>query len=294
MQNITIRTNGMTFGALELGTGDELVLLLHGFPDNARSMLPLMRQFAACGYRAVAPYLRGYGPTDRAPDGDYTVSALSKDVASLIQALSDRPALVIGNDWGALAAMGAAIIAPERVRACVSLGMPPLSRALGHMTFNPRQWYRCRHAFGLAFRADAEEWLMRDNMALVDELWRRWSPTFDPGSDRIEDIKRTLQAPGAVNAVVNYYRHGLNPFNTVHPSAARTVRMSMRTCSRPTLVLRGARDLCMTRMSFWDAHRAFTGPFQLLELPSVGHFMALEAPDAVRTLTTTFIESYTR
>lgn len=293
MQNISIRTNGMTFGALELGTGDELVLLLHGFPDNARSMLPLMRQFAACGYRTVAPYLRGYGPTDRAPDGDYLVATMSKDVASLIQALSDRPALVIGNDWGALCAMGASIIAPERVRACVSLGMPPLSRSLGHMAVNPHQWFCCRHALGLAFRRDAEEWLAQDNMALVDELWRRWSPSYTPEPERIDDIKRTLREPGAVTAAVSYYRQAFNPLKTIPASAARTVRMAMRPSTRPTLMLRGADDRCMSPMSFLDARRAHAGPFQEIVLPSVGHFVALEAPDAVRTLTTAFIESCT-
>jgi len=60
-----IRANGIDFAYLEEGKGP-LVLLLHGFPDTARSWSHQMPALAAAGYRAVAPYLRGYPPKSRA------------------------------------------------------------------------------------------------------------------------------------------------------------------------------------------------------------------------------------
>lgn len=47
------------------------VLLLHGFPDDARSWDIVADGLAEAGYRVIAPYLRGFGPTcfldDRTP-----------------------------------------------------------------------------------------------------------------------------------------------------------------------------------------------------------------------------------
>ena len=58
-----IRANGLEFAYLEEGEGP-LVLLLHGFPDTARTWSHQMPALAAAGYHAVAPYLRGYPPTE--------------------------------------------------------------------------------------------------------------------------------------------------------------------------------------------------------------------------------------
>ena len=57
----TVQANGIQFGFLEMGEGP-LVLCLHGFPDHARSFRHQLPALAAAGYRAVAPYLRGYAP----------------------------------------------------------------------------------------------------------------------------------------------------------------------------------------------------------------------------------------
>lgn len=58
-----VRVNGLEFAYLESGDGS-LVLLLHGFPDTAHSWSHQMPALVAAGYRAVAPYLRGFPPTE--------------------------------------------------------------------------------------------------------------------------------------------------------------------------------------------------------------------------------------
>src|SRR5271165_4696213 len=59
---LRVHANGVDFAVLEQGSG-ELALCLHGFPDHAWSFRPLMGALAAAGYRAAAPFMRGYGPT---------------------------------------------------------------------------------------------------------------------------------------------------------------------------------------------------------------------------------------
>src|SRR3954451_12275598 len=80
--------SGIRFGALEWGprTGP-LVLCLHGFPDTAWTWRRLGPVLAAEGWHVVAPFMRGYGPTDLAPDGCYQLGALVRDVEELHAAL---------------------------------------------------------------------------------------------------------------------------------------------------------------------------------------------------------------
>jgi pimeloyl-ACP methyl ester carboxylesterase len=39
------------------------VVLLHGFPDDPRAWDNVVSALAAAGFRTIAPYLRGFGPT---------------------------------------------------------------------------------------------------------------------------------------------------------------------------------------------------------------------------------------
>src|SRR5882724_13682590 len=102
----SVRAGDLTFHYLEAGSGP-LVLCLHGFPDHARSFRHQLPVLAKAGFRAVAPYLRGYAPTDVPANGPYQSAALAKDTVALLDALSPKePATVFGHDWGALAAYG--------------------------------------------------------------------------------------------------------------------------------------------------------------------------------------------
>jgi pimeloyl-ACP methyl ester carboxylesterase len=111
-----VDANGLHFAYLEEGSGP-LVLLLHGFPDTAHTWDHLRSGIAAKGYRAVSPFMRGYRPT-AIPAHDADQETLARDALALIEALGATEAVVIGHDWGASAAYGAAALAPERVTSC--------------------------------------------------------------------------------------------------------------------------------------------------------------------------------
>src|SRR5437762_4904132 len=103
----TVRAGGVEFAYLEQGDGP-LVLLLHGFPDNALTWDRVASALAGAGYRTVAPFMRGYPPTELPSDGRYDAAALADDVAELIDELGDGgPAFVVGHDWGAFATYAA-------------------------------------------------------------------------------------------------------------------------------------------------------------------------------------------
>src|SRR5215813_8273648 len=116
LRSTTVRANGLEFGLLEAGSGP-LALCLHGFPDTARTWRHLLPVLAGAGFRAVAPFMRGYAPTAVPTDGGYGVGALAADAVALHEALGGgREAVLIGHDWGAEAAYAAAARAPGRWR----------------------------------------------------------------------------------------------------------------------------------------------------------------------------------
>lgn len=59
IRRLCVDANGLSIECLRSGDGDRLALCLHGFPDNAGSMLPVCWRLADEGFTAVAPFMRG-------------------------------------------------------------------------------------------------------------------------------------------------------------------------------------------------------------------------------------------
>src|SRR5689334_24781966 len=108
MRATTVQANGLEFGLLEAGSGP-LALCLHGFPDTAHTWRHLLPAPAGAWFHAVAPFMRGSAPTAIPADGATQLGALVADAVALHEVLGgDADAVLIGHDWGAGAAYGAA------------------------------------------------------------------------------------------------------------------------------------------------------------------------------------------
>ena len=67
-----------------------------------------MPALGGAGFRAVAPFMRGFAPTAIPADGSYTIPDLINDANGLHEALGgDSNAVIIAHDWGALVGWGA-------------------------------------------------------------------------------------------------------------------------------------------------------------------------------------------
>jgi len=258
-----VDANGLRFGYLEQGTGP-LVLLAHGFPDTAFTWDRALPALAEAGYRAVAPFMRGYAPTEIPADGAYGTDTLGKDLVALILALGADAAIVVGHDWGASGAYAAASMAPERVRLLVTVGIPhPRS-----IKPTPLLTWRLRHFFALR-RKGAAERIRRGDYAEIDALWRRWSPAWTaiPPAET-EAVKAAFREPGCLEAALGYYR-------------ALSVRLPpslMLPISVPTVAFAGEHDGIMAPRAYEKARRCFTGPYEVVQVPG-GHFMHREHPE---------------
>jgi pimeloyl-ACP methyl ester carboxylesterase len=258
-----VDANGLRFGYLAQGQGP-LVLLVHGFPDTAFTWDRALPALAEAGYRAVAPFTRGYYPTEIPADGAYDAETLGKDVVALILALGADAAIVVGHDWGASAAYAAAAMAPERVRLLVTAAVPhPRS-----LRPTPGLLWKVRHFVTLS-RKGAAERIRRGELAHVDELWRRWSPAWKkiPPAET-EPVKAAFREPGCLEAALGYYR----------ALSARLPPSHRLPIAVPAVAFAGEHDGIMTPRHYEKARRCFTGSYEVIQVPG-GHFMHREHPE---------------
>jgi pimeloyl-ACP methyl ester carboxylesterase len=285
----TVQANGLNFGYLEMGQGP-LALALHGFPDLPRTFRYQMVALAAAGYRVVAPYMRGYAPTEVPANGSYESAALAQDALALMDALSQQPGrvpvTVLGHDWGAAAAYGAASMAPERIAKLITMAVPHgVTKAL---VTNPaqqrRSWYM--FFFQMSF---AETAVSYKDFAFIERLWEDWSPGWQVPSDEMAALKATLKQPGVLKAALNYYRHSLNPA-LQSPTLAAIRAHSGDPIQVPTLYIHGANDGCVGAELTQGIEADFAKGLQKHIIPGAGHFVHQEQPQAVNDLILSFLK----
>jgi pimeloyl-ACP methyl ester carboxylesterase len=268
VRSATVRANGLQFGVLEAGSGP-LALCLHGFPDAAYTWRHLLPVLARAGFHAVAPFMRGYAPTAVPADGAYHLGALVADAVALHEVLGgDANAVLIGHDWGAEAAYGAAAFAPDRWRRLVTLAVPPA--ALDEVLFS--DYEQLKRSFYLFMFRDpagfAETVVARDDLAFLDELWRDWSPGFQPG-EHLARVKDCLRQPANLAAALGYYR------------TAADQEAAGRQAPQPTLYLHGTRDGCIGVDLVRGAERLLAPSSRMIVIDEAGHFLHLEQPGQV-------------
>lgn len=257
-----ITANGVDFGYLESGAG-ELVILAHGFPDTARTWDWLRPRIADLGYRVVAPFMRGYYPTEVPGDGSYDSDTLGRDLLALIGALGEARAILIGHDWGASAVLSAAGLEPERVRRVVTTIPHPAT-----MQPSLKLLWGVRHFFTLR-QGGAAQRVAKDDFAEVDELVQRWSPTWTIPRGAFDDVKEAFKQPGCLEAALGYYR-------ALSPLPPKGHRQPIQV---PGVAIAGVDDPILEPWRFHHAAPIFRAGYRVLYVPG-GHFAHREHPKA--------------
>lgn len=282
-----VRANGLEFGYLEVGDGP-LALCVHGFPDAPWTWRYLLEALAEAGYRAVAPFLRGYAPTEVPADGLYQPGAIAADINALHAALGgDADAVLVGHDWGAVATYGAVAHQPRRWRRAVAASVPPpttVAKAfLGYDQLR-RSWYM--FFFQSPF---AEGVVAMDDLAFLDRLWADWSPGHDAGED-LPRVKDCLRDPANLAAALGYYRASIgagprsDDLDAIEAAGATPIDI-------PMLYLHGAEDGCMGVGLVDDGVLAslVAAESRVEIVADAGHFLHLERPEVVNRLIVDFV-----
>jgi pimeloyl-ACP methyl ester carboxylesterase len=269
-----VEANGLRFEVTECGKGDRLALCLHGFPECAFSWRYQMPVLAQLGYRVWAPNLRGYGRSSRPGRvADYHVDHLVADVEGLIRAADARETLLIGHDWGGGVAWMTALADRCPLAGLVVINCP-------HPTLFAQGLYRWpqirRSWYVFAFQVPLlPEFLLRRHEA------RAIAGTFlDMAVDRSrfpEDVldvyRRQALEPGALTAMLNYYRANRRVLHEPRPDLERPV-------TTPTLLIWGEADTALGKELTVGTDR-LVSDLTVHYLPGVSHWAQQEAPEIV-------------
>jgi pimeloyl-ACP methyl ester carboxylesterase len=289
MEQGTITANGLDVAYLVDGPADgPLALCLHGFPDTAHTWRHLLPELAAAGFRAVAPFLRGYAPTAVPADGRYQTGALVQDANALHEALGGTgDAVLIGHDWGALATYGAVAHEPGRWRRAVTAAVPPTG-AIGMSLFTYAQLQRSWYMF-FFLSPLAEVALPLDDYSFIDGLWRDWSPGYDATWD-VARVKESIGDPGRIVAAIGYYR-ALYDSSLQVPELAAQQAAALAPTPKPTLYLHGRDDGCMLLESVGHPLDFMAQGSEMQVVDGAGHFLHLERPDVVNARIVEFLKT---
>lgn len=262
-----------------------LVLCLHGFPDTAWTYRRIGPLLGANGFRVVAPFSRGYCPTQIPSDGDYHIGALMFDALAVHRHLGSPPdAVLVGHDWGGFTALALAAHPDSPFATVIALATPVLHgfRSAGPRLLRrlPRQALNSWYVLYQQLPALPERTLHR----VIARLWRDWCPPGYDATDDLDHVRAALPDRAHRTAAISYYRQQFQPrrqhtaYRTWHRSWRR---MPMR---RPVLLLHGARDGALDPdLATISAGGLKDGSAHQV-LADSGHFPQLDEPERVNAL----------
>jgi len=258
------------------------VILLHGFPYDIRAYEEVTARLVAAGRRVLTPYLRGYGPTrflsaDTPRSGQQ--AALAQDLLYFMDALNISSATLAGYDWGGRAACIVAALWPERADALVTgngYNIQNIPKALEpespeHEYQYWYQWY---------FHSErGRRGLEQNRYGLCRLLWHLWSPNWDFASATFARTAVSFDNPDFVDVVVHSYRHryALVPGDPA-VAAIEDRLIAQPDIGVPTVAMDGDGDGVMASGGCAGHAHHFTGPYERVVVPRVGHNLPQEAP----------------
>ena len=115
-----------------------LVIFVHGWPELSISWRHQLPCFAALGFRAVAPDMRGYGRSSvYARHEAYAIEESVRDMIELLDALGRDKAVWVGHDWGSPVVWSVASHHPDRCHGVANLCVPYIAKGFAPQALMP-------------------------------------------------------------------------------------------------------------------------------------------------------------
>jgi pimeloyl-ACP methyl ester carboxylesterase len=273
----TFRRGDLVFDVHDSGPADgEPVVLLHGFPQDARAFDRVAPTLHSAGLRTLAPDQRGYSPGARpAGRAAYALREVVDDVLALLDAAGLESAHVVGHDWGGVAAWALAAWHPWRVRTLTVLSVPHPA-AMSQAMLHSDQAVRSSYIGFFQVPRVPERALLAGNGAVLRKVLRSGGLP----DDLVDDYVSRMQEPGALTAALNWYR--------ALPTGARTPVGTVRV---PTLHVWGDADAFLGRAAIEASSEFVAAPYRLEVLEGVNHWLPELAADRVGELLTAHVRT---
>ena len=257
------------------GDGEDLVILLHGFPEfwySWRHQIPALAEFT----RVVAPDLRGYNLSDKPSEtSEYEIEKLVGDVIGLIDHFGCEKAALVGHDWGAAITWATAARFPDRVSKIACLQVPPPQIWKRNQTRKQllASWYMFFFQM-----PKIPEWRMRkDDFALLASRLKTTTASRGVFTDEdIERYKESWHRRGALTGALNYYRANVlkRILGKPDPSSQDKIKV-------PTLFIYGEQDHAILPETVEGVGDAIHADYTEIRIPEAAHWVQLEAKEKV-------------
>jgi pimeloyl-ACP methyl ester carboxylesterase len=270
-----MKVNGLTFHVQQAGEGPDLILI-HGLTGDLSIwfLCKAMTELAKT-HRVTAFDLRGHGYSEVPPTG-YTSADHSADVLGLMDAIGAPHAKLVGHSFGAVIALQAATIAPERVDALVL--SDPYFPALRHLEDLSR-WGHWQ-----VFQQEAAD----AGVSLSSEHWYDLGKFFDQvrhlDGEKLLQFRRAVGLPG-LNRLLRLGQTTAGDDSKVEAGLTAEKILAIR---QPTLALYGEFSPFLSTANYLVEHLP---DCRSVLVPGAQHRAPEENPEAFTAALKEWIES---
>jgi pimeloyl-ACP methyl ester carboxylesterase len=279
-----VGTNGIKLHYVTQGEGP-LMLMLHGFPEFWYSWRHQIPEFAK-DYKVVAVDLRGYNDSDRPKaKSAYVMDEFVKDVKGVIEGLGYESCVLVAHDWGGAIAWAFAYEHLEMVDRLIVMNLPHPAIFAERIRKPGRQMLRSWYVFFFQIPRLPEWWLRRSDYKAIGQAFEGMAVNKRAFSKAdIEAFKDSAARPGALTAMVNYYRN-------VFSGGLRQRNREWPVLEIPTLMIWGENDSALGKELTYGTER-FVKDFRIKYIPNCSHWVQQEQPDLVNRYMREFLDQY--
>jgi pimeloyl-ACP methyl ester carboxylesterase len=246
------------------------MILIHGFATSNLVWSKVFLDFAAGGFRVIAPDLLGYGYSDKPRDLDYTIARQAEMVVDFMKQLGIERTVLVGSSYGAAVAATVALDHPAMVEKLILVGA---------VNNNRPTRYLLMRLFGSPIIGDILSPLLVGSRLLLRKRMKR---VYDKHSwvldeRRVDARHLPLRTRNAHRAIIR----------TVRRWDAERVSRDAHLLTQPTLLVWGDTDREVPLQDGERLHEAIPGS-RLIVFRDCGHLPHEEYPERFTRLVVEF------
>jgi pimeloyl-ACP methyl ester carboxylesterase len=258
--------NGVNLHYIVAGEGP-VVLCMHGWPQNHREFLPVIRKLAD-KYRFIAPDLRGYADSDK-PFSGYEPKTIAQDMLELLAVERVDRCHILSHDLGGPPSVALAYLAGDRAVSLSTIETPFFGlKYPGYVDPRVPYWHLSMH-MNMDITASLVE-------GREDRYLRHFFRDFAYNPDAVpqEEVERyvaQMRQPGNLRASLNHYGY-------IPQMAEQTAELTRQKLKVPMLAWGGARSFgthCI------ESAKAISVNAEGGVIPECGHWVFEEKTDFI-------------
>ena len=274
----------------EEGAKNPLIIMLHGFPENARTWEALIALLPT-SLDIIAPDLPGYHLSSPLPnEKDYQVPLLIGRMAAFIEKVNKgRQVILFGHDWGGAIAWPLAAFHQTLISKLIIVNAAHPS-CFTHAIKTSSMQREKSHYISTLIGKNAERMLLKTDFQLLKDMIG--SCLFEREASYSKALLNDWRQPEILNAMLNYYRQMPQhvPQKNVSKKVLDSIRIPEIFIHCPTLLLWGEQDDAFD-LSVIDKIEDYVPLITKRFNPSGSHWLHREKPEWVQKEMIDFIEA---